>query len=153
TVNFMATVSLSLSKTTLSVTQGATATATVTISGGTQSVSLSTSTPPSGITFSYATNPLTDSPTGVQTSLTVSASSAAPLGTYPISITATGADGQSSTSSVTLTLSTSGIILSYSTAQSGHYLAISVSASAPTGIQRVEWWLGNKLMRTSYSSP
>ena len=98
---------LAPSASTLSVTQGKTATDTITVTdkgGFTGSVTLTTSTLPSGVTVAYGTNPTTS--TSV---LTFTASATATTGAFTVTITGTSGT-LTATTTVTLTVvpSTSG---------------------------------------------
>ena len=96
--------SVSLSPSSGSVTAGQPATATVgtaVVSGSAQSVSLTSSGAPSGVTVSFSPASVT---AGASSTMTVSTASSAASGTYPITITGTAASG-SHTASYTLTVS------------------------------------------------
>jgi hypothetical protein len=79
-------------------------TAIVTVSGAPQIVSLSASAP-SGVAVSFNPASLTDSPAGATTSMTVSYAGAVSSGNLTVVVTATGANGQSSSAPFTLSLS------------------------------------------------
>jgi len=86
----------------LTVSRGASGTSTITITrtgGFTASVSLSASGLPAGVTANF--NPL--STTGTSSVLTLSASSAATIGTFPITITGSGG-GLTKTATISLTV-------------------------------------------------
>lgn len=105
TVNAPATpdFSLSASPSSLTVTQGSSGSSTITVSpagGFAGSVSLSTSTLPSGVTASFGTNPATS--TSV---LTFTASSTATTGTSTITVTGTSGS-LTHTTTISLTVST-----------------------------------------------
>jgi hypothetical protein len=104
TANFIPSAKITLSATSGSVAPRGSVKVTATIKGAGQIITLSHGTLPSGISVSFATNPITDSISGVADAITISASSSAVPGTYHISITASGADGQKSTITYTLTV-------------------------------------------------
>jgi subtilase family serine protease len=97
--------SVSTSPTSVTVTQGSSGTSTITITstGGFDSATtLSASGLPSGVTASFATNPVTPPANGSATSvLTLTASSSAAVGTATVTITGTSG---STTHSTTITL-------------------------------------------------
>jgi hypothetical protein len=80
-----------------SVKLGQSVKTTLTISGTPQQIELSHGTLPKGVTVRFAKNSIKDSASGVTDVITISASSTAKPGTYSISITATGANGQKTT--------------------------------------------------------
>src|SRR5207249_10658019 len=93
---------LSLSRTALTITQGATGTATVTLTRTifTGAVTLSLSGAPSGVTGSF--NPA--APTGTSSTLTVSVGAAVTAGVYNLTVDGAGTPGNRSTP-LTLTVS------------------------------------------------
>jgi chitinase len=101
--------SVSASPASGSVTAGSSATATVNTavtSGSAESVSLSASGAPSGVTVSFSPASLTS---GNSSAMTVSTSSSVAAGTYPITVTGTAASGShSATYSLTVTSSSPG---------------------------------------------
>ncbi|WP_323747895.1 hypothetical protein [Catenulispora rubra] len=87
------------------VNPGASATSTISTavtSGSAQSVTLSTSGLPSGASTTFSTNPIT---AGGSSTMTVATTSSTPAGTYPITVTGTGA---SATHTTTFTLTVNG---------------------------------------------
>ncbi|MFF5403288.1 carbohydrate binding domain-containing protein [Streptomyces misionensis] len=99
--------SLSLAPGSASVAQGGTATATVstaTTSGSAESVALTASGAPSGVTVSFSPASVTS---GGTSTLTANAGSSAAAGTYPITVTGTGTGGRHS-ATYTLTVTSSG---------------------------------------------
>ncbi|MYW06386.1 M4 family metallopeptidase, partial [Streptomyces sp. SID3343] len=99
--------SLALSPTSGTAKQGASATTTVTTAvtgGAAQSVTLSASNLPSGVTANF--NPATVQAGGSST-LTLSASATAPVGTYSVTVTGTGTSA-THTAQYSLTVSTTG---------------------------------------------
>ncbi|HEY3867042.1 MAG TPA: glycosyl hydrolase family 18 protein [Actinocrinis sp.] len=101
--------SLSVSPTSGSAADGASTTATVgtaVTSGSAQSVALSSSGAPSGVTVSFSPSSVT---AGSSSTVTFAASSTAAAGTYPITIKGTASSGtQSATYSLTVTSSGGG---------------------------------------------
>jgi hypothetical protein len=90
--------SISASPTSGTVTAGGQVTSTISTaitSGSAQSVSLSTSVLPAGSSASFSANPINS---GNSSTLTITTSSSTPAGTYPISVTGTGASATHSTS-------------------------------------------------------
>ncbi|MFC5907768.1 carbohydrate binding domain-containing protein [Streptacidiphilus monticola] len=99
--------SLGLSPASASVAQGGSATATVSTavtSGSAQSVALSASGAPSGVTLSFSPASVT---AGGSATLTATASSSAAAGSYPITVTGTAASGSHS-ATYTLTVTGTG---------------------------------------------
>jgi hypothetical protein len=99
--------SLGLSPASGSVAQGGSATATVSTavtSGSAQSVALSASGAPSGVTLSFSPASVT---AGGSATLTATASSSAAAGSYPITVTGTAASGSHS-ATYTLTVTGTG---------------------------------------------
>ncbi len=99
--------SLGLSPGTASVAQGGTATATVSTavtSGGAESVALSASGAPSGVTVSFSPATVTS---GGSATLTAKVSSSVAAGTYPVTVRGTAATG-SHTATYQLTVTSSG---------------------------------------------
>jgi len=99
--------SVSVNPTNVSVAAGSNATATVSTavtSGSSESVALSASGVPSGVTASF--NPSTVN-SGSSSTLTFTASASATAGTYSVTITGTGSTG-SHTATLTLSVTTSG---------------------------------------------
>jgi hypothetical protein len=97
--------SVSASPASGSVTAGASATATVktaVTSGSAQTVALSSSGAPSGVTVSFSPSSVT---AGASSTATFATSSSTPNGTYPITITGTG---PSATATATFTLTVTG---------------------------------------------
>ena len=90
------------SATSASVARGHSASTTLTISGFSQSVTLSHGTLPTGVSIKFAQNPTKASSPGTKDLITFSVSSAARVGTYKITITATGANKQKSIITFTL---------------------------------------------------
>lgn len=68
------------------------------------SVRLSASGLPRGVSASFSPNPVTPSASGATSTLTISAGHKAPVGTYQLTITGSGADGTIHTTSVALTV-------------------------------------------------
>jgi hypothetical protein len=102
---FIPTVQLSLSFSSGTVAPGNSLTTTATVSGGSQYVSLKlVSSLPAGVSVSFAKTSLIDNPSGVMDLVTISSSARTPAGTYSIVIQATGADGQTSSTTYTLTI-------------------------------------------------
>jgi hypothetical protein len=99
---FVATVALSLNPTSGSVTRGSSTTDAATIKGGSQSVTFSVLGLTPGITATWSSNPITDSPSGVTSKVTIHVSSSAARGTYALNIIAKGSDGKSSKMTFTL---------------------------------------------------
>jgi hypothetical protein len=101
--------SLGVSPTSASVKAGSSATATVSTavtSGSAQSVALTSSGAPSGVTVSFSPASVT---AGSSSTVTFATTSSAAAGTYPITITGTAASGtQSATYSLTVTSSGGG---------------------------------------------
>jgi len=95
---------LSLNPTSGSVSQGNSIETTATVSGAPQTVAMSVSGLPSGASASWAQNPITDSQTGVQDVLIISSSISTPTGVYSVTVTTTGADSQTESSTYTLTV-------------------------------------------------
>ena len=87
-----------------SAAPGGSASTTATIKGGAQSVTLSTGTLPTGVTVAFTTNPVGDSSAGVTDGVTIHVAPLTAPGSYIIKIIATGADGQKSTATYTLTV-------------------------------------------------
>ncbi|MET7484475.1 carbohydrate binding domain-containing protein [Streptomyces sp. NPDC005538] len=99
--------SLSLSPGSASVAQGASATtavSTAVTSGSAESVSLSASGGPSGVSVSFSPGSVTS---GGSSTLTATVGSSVAAGTYPITVTGTAASGSHS-ATYTLTVTTSG---------------------------------------------
>jgi hypothetical protein len=99
--------SLSLSPGSASAAQGSSATATVSTavtSGSAESVSLSASGAPSGVSVSFSPNSVTS---GGSSALTATVGSSVAAGTYPITVTGTATSGSHS-ATYTLTVTTSG---------------------------------------------
>ncbi|MEZ0070557.1 hypothetical protein ABIA32_006610 [Streptacidiphilus sp. MAP12-20] len=99
--------SLSLSPASASVQQGGSATATVSTavtSGSAQSVSLSASGAPSGVSLALSPTSVT---AGGSSTLTATVGASVPAGSYPIKVTGSAASG-SHTATYTLTVTTSG---------------------------------------------
>ncbi|MEV0809615.1 M28 family peptidase [Micromonospora sp. NPDC050200] len=95
--------SVSVSPTSGSVAQGAATTATVstaTTAGSAQTVALSASGAPSGVTVSFSPSSVTS---GGSATMTVSASSTATTGTFTITVTGTGSVTRTATYSLTVT--------------------------------------------------
>ncbi|WP_319461171.1 M28 family peptidase [Micromonospora sp. RTP1Z1] len=95
--------SVAVSPTSGSVARGAATTATVsttTTSGSAQTVSLSATGAPSGVTVSFSPSSVTS---GGSATMTVSASSTAITGTFTITVTGTGSVSHSATYSLTVT--------------------------------------------------
>lgn len=102
---FIPTVKITLSSSSGTVNPGHSVQTTATIFGGQQQVNLYVvSTLPKGLSVSFAHAQLSDSQSGVPDVITISASTYTPAGTYSISIEAVGADGQTSTTTYTLTV-------------------------------------------------
>jgi hypothetical protein len=101
--------SVALSPTSASVAAGSSATATVSTavtSGSAQSVALSASGAPSGVTVSFSPSSVT---AGSSSTATFATTSATASGTYPITVTGTGSSGtESATYTLTVTGGTSG---------------------------------------------
>ena len=94
---------LSLKPSLLSVIHGNHISTTATISGAAQSVTLTVRGLPTGTKISWSKgSSLKDSISGVTDKLTLSTTKLTPIGTYSITIVATGADGQKSTAKLTL---------------------------------------------------
>ena len=113
---------LSASPSSLPVTQGSSATDTITVTdvgGFTGSVTLSTSTLPSGVTAAFATNPTTGS-----SAVTFTASTSAATGSYTVTITG---------SSGTLTPATTPITLIVGTGTTGFACHIGYTISSQWG--------------------
>ena len=102
--------SVSASPTSVTVTQGSSGTSTITVTstgGFNSATTLSASGLPSGVTASFATNPVTPPANGTATSvLTLTASSSATVGTATVTITGTsGSTSHSTTISLTVNAS------------------------------------------------
>jgi hypothetical protein len=107
TAKFTPSIELTLSDTSGSVNQVGYTTTVATITGASQSVTLSVFNAnqlPSGISVSFAQNPITDSPSGVQDTITISSSSSVSPGTYSIVIQVVGSNGQVGQAIYTLTV-------------------------------------------------
>jgi len=96
TAKFVPTVALTLKPTSGTVASGKSLVISANISGGSQTVTLSTSKLANGITVSFSQNSVSDSPTGVQVSVTVSTSNGVKPRAYNIIIIARGANAQTS---------------------------------------------------------
>lgn len=103
-INYSPTVSLSLSPVSGSVHKNQQISTIATISGGIQSVYLTASSLPKGVSMSFSSNPLTNSFSGVSSTITFYTSPHSAKGTFLITITAIGADGQSSSGTYVLTI-------------------------------------------------
>ncbi len=105
------TFTVSASPTSVTVTQGSSGTSTITITsqnGFNSATTLSASGLPSGVTATFSTNPVTPPANGSLTStLTLTASSSATLGTATVTITGTSGSTTSSTT-ISLTVNSSG---------------------------------------------
>ncbi|MGC4791502.1 M28 family peptidase [Micromonospora sp. DT178] len=96
--------SVAVSPTSGSVQRGASTTATVataTTGGTAQTVSLSATGAPAGVTVSFSPSSVTS---GGSATMTVSASASAPVGTYTLTVTGAGSGGVSRSASYTLTV-------------------------------------------------
>jgi hypothetical protein len=97
TAKFTPSVKITLSPSTGSVSPGNKITTVATISGGSQCIRLSIANAeklPEGIWITFAYNQITDSPTGVTVTITISASHCLAPGTYSIIIQALGSNGK-----------------------------------------------------------
>jgi hypothetical protein len=103
-INFIPGVALTMSPTSLSIAPGSTGSSTATIKGYPQSVTLSYTSSKTGITATFATNPITDSLSGVSDVVTIHVGSTVAAGTYTVTITAKGADGVTSSVKLTITV-------------------------------------------------
>ena len=130
--------SISVSPTSGSAVQGESATATVSVSsieGFSSTVSLSASGLPSGATASFS--PLSGTPSFTST-LTISASSTTPAGTYMITITGTGG-GKTHSSTYTLTVAAVGVPdFSVSVSPSSGSAVQGESATATVSVSSIE---------------
>src|SRR5579864_4011469 len=99
------TVSMSLRPTSGTVMKGRSISTVATISGGIQTVYLTASSLPRGVSISWNANPVTDSFSGVRDTITLYTSHTAQKGTFTITFNAIGADGNTATTSYTLTIS------------------------------------------------
>ncbi|MFV2114923.1 M28 family peptidase [Micromonospora sp. LOL_025] len=100
--------SVAVSPTSGSVQRGASTTATVataTTGGTAQTVGLSATGAPAGVTVSFSPSSVTS---GGSATMTVSASASAPVGTYTLTVTGAGSGGVSRSASYTLTVGGSG---------------------------------------------
>jgi len=103
------TLGVSANPASVTAVQGSSGTSTITTSiggGFSSSVSLTASGMPSGVTATFSPSSIGAPGSGTST-LTLAASSSAPAGTYPITVLASGG-GLTATTSVSLTVSTSG---------------------------------------------
>ena len=97
-------VSLSISPSSATVQKGKSVSTLASITGGEQSVYLTVGSLPRGISVSFASDPVTNSFSGVNDKITFYALSGASKGSYEITIAAIGTDGQSSSQTFTLTV-------------------------------------------------
>jgi hypothetical protein len=98
------TVSMSLSPSSATIVHGSKVSTVATITGGVQTVYITVGTLPSGVSVSFSTNPVTNSYSGVKSTITFYTTPKTPQGTYDIPITAIGSDGYSSTATYILTV-------------------------------------------------
>lgn len=107
TAKFVPSNKLTLSVSSGSVLPGGHTSTVATIVGASQTVTLSVANAnqlPSGISVSFAQNPVTDSPSGVQDTVSISVSNAVVSGTYTIVIQTVGSNGQEGLAVYTLTV-------------------------------------------------
>jgi hypothetical protein len=99
------TLTMSMSPVSGTVHKGKSVSTVATLTGGSQNVYLTITGAPSDVSVSFSANPVTSSFSGVKDAVTFYEQSGAAKGTYQITITALGSDGQSSSSNYALTVS------------------------------------------------
>lgn len=138
TANFLVPLTITANPSTLIGGLGSTKLSTITVVGGWQTITVSASNVPTGVSVGFSPATFPASGVGATTTMTVSISTAAAYGTYALTVTGTDANMQAASTTVTLailqpTVSTVGISTSS--------YAINYAGQSPVFYSQGLWWV------------
>ena len=103
-------VKLSLVTAPTKVTAGSSTYAAIAVSGPAQKVTMSTESLPAGFSLVWYSQSVTDSPAGVADDLIISTAPSVAAGTYPVTVVGTGANGQTGSYTLSLTVAAASFV-------------------------------------------